>query len=225
VACKPSSVPIRCHHRSGDGHPSERPTRGLSEQLLSARTPPFALLFGLAPARACRVSPPVPRGPGIVTVALVLASRRTGVTREPALWSSDFPRTPPFDDRARGRPAASRKAHCTDSNACSGSARGSNFRTDARAQPPRDCAGRAVWRSPRGRRRLPASDRWSRRMALPSSSAAFGTRPGQELRCVSPMPRTAGRIGKTAPVMARCTTPQPPQGRDGPDWDAGRALT
>src|SRR5207237_4764040 len=50
---------------------------------------------------------------GIVTVALVLASRRTGVTREPALWSSDFPRTPPFDDRVRGRLAASRDDHCS----------------------------------------------------------------------------------------------------------------
>jgi hypothetical protein len=36
------------------------------------------------------VAGPKPRG-GIVTVALVLASRRTGVTRYLALWSSDFP--------------------------------------------------------------------------------------------------------------------------------------
>src|SRR5436190_14494738 len=43
---------------AGDGHPSERPTRGLSEPPAAARTPPFALLFGLAPARACRVSLP-----------------------------------------------------------------------------------------------------------------------------------------------------------------------
>jgi len=35
---------------------------------------------------------------GYVSVALVLASRRTGVTRYPALWSSDFPRAP---DRSR----------------------------------------------------------------------------------------------------------------------------
>jgi len=35
--------------------------------------------------------PPAEAGGGIVTVALVLASRRTGVTRYLALWSSDFP--------------------------------------------------------------------------------------------------------------------------------------
>ena len=29
----------------------------------------------------------------MVSVPLVLASRRTGVTRYPALWSADFPRT------------------------------------------------------------------------------------------------------------------------------------
>src|SRR5437867_949176 len=45
-------------------------------------------LFGLAPGRACRVSPALRR---FVTVALVLASRRTGVTRYLALWCSDFP--------------------------------------------------------------------------------------------------------------------------------------
>jgi len=42
-----------------------------------------------------RLAPPT----GIVTVALVLASRRTGVTRYPALRSSDFPRTAPFPAR------------------------------------------------------------------------------------------------------------------------------
>jgi hypothetical protein len=42
-----------------DGHPSERPTRGLSEPPAAARTPPCALLFGLAPARACLVSLPL----------------------------------------------------------------------------------------------------------------------------------------------------------------------
>jgi len=52
-----------------------------------------ALLFGLAPGGVCpfhsvrRLAPPA----GIVTVALVLASRRAGVTRHPALGSSDFP--------------------------------------------------------------------------------------------------------------------------------------
>ena len=38
-----------------------------------------------------RLAPPI----GIVTVALVLASRRTGVTRYPALRSSDFPHAVP----------------------------------------------------------------------------------------------------------------------------------
>jgi hypothetical protein len=39
---------------------------------------------------------------GIVTVALVLASRRAGVTRHPALGSSDFPHAGP------GRPGPTR---------------------------------------------------------------------------------------------------------------------
>src|SRR5947208_15576650 len=46
---------------AGDGHPSVRPTRGLSEPPAATRTSPFALLFGLAPARACRVSLPLAR--------------------------------------------------------------------------------------------------------------------------------------------------------------------
>jgi len=70
-----------------------RPTRGLGSAPVPANRV-VALLFGLAPGRACRVSlrhcgqSPQPR---FVTVALVLASRRTGVTRYLALWSSDFP--------------------------------------------------------------------------------------------------------------------------------------
>ena len=43
---------------------------------------------------------------GIVTVALVLASRRMGVTHYPALGSSDFPhaaRVAPLDARPSGR--------------------------------------------------------------------------------------------------------------------------
>jgi len=66
-----------------------RPTRGLGSAPVPANRV-VALLFGLAPGRACRVSLRR-RGAGIVTVALVLASRRTGVTRYLALWSSDFP--------------------------------------------------------------------------------------------------------------------------------------
>jgi len=45
-----------------------------------------------------RFTPPAKAG-GIVTVALVLASRRTGVTRYPALWSSDFPHVARLPDR------------------------------------------------------------------------------------------------------------------------------
>src|SRR6478735_5160221 len=67
-----------------------QPTRGLGSAPLPPANRGCALLFGLAPGGVCRVSLR-PRGAGIVTVALVLASRRTGVTRCPALWSSDFP--------------------------------------------------------------------------------------------------------------------------------------
>src|SRR4029450_13885082 len=45
-------------------------------------------------------------GQRLVSVALVLASRRTGVTRYPASWSSDFPRAhrvTPTDTRPSGR--------------------------------------------------------------------------------------------------------------------------
>jgi hypothetical protein len=115
AACKPSSVASRCEHRSADGHPSARPTRELSE---STSSDPKAGLR--SPIRSCS-GQSLPRftpaqscdSAGIVTVALVLASRRTGVTRWPALWSSDFPRTRPFDRCARGRPAASRDVHST----------------------------------------------------------------------------------------------------------------
>ena len=73
-----------------------RPTRGLGSAPLPRRRLPAAgcaLLFGLAPGGVCpfhsgrRLAPAT----GIVTVALVLASRRAGVTRHPALRSSDFP--------------------------------------------------------------------------------------------------------------------------------------
>src|SRR5689334_22116485 len=55
-------------------------------------------LLGVAPRRDCRVSPQEPAAaklkrpvPGLVSVALILASRRTGVTRYAALRSPDFP--------------------------------------------------------------------------------------------------------------------------------------
>src|SRR3954470_13943779 len=71
-----------------------QPTRGLGSAPLPPANRGCALLFGLAPGGVCRVSLR-PRGAGIVTVALVLASRRTGVTRHPALGSSDFPHAAP----------------------------------------------------------------------------------------------------------------------------------
>src|SRR5688572_26240369 len=105
AVCKPSSVPPRAEARDGDGHPSMaagRPTALAAYPRAGQRTSPpnrfpgtgCALLFGLAPGGVCRVSLRRPtRKPvgGIVTVALVLVSRRTGVTRHPALGSSDFP--------------------------------------------------------------------------------------------------------------------------------------
>ena len=86
-----------------------RPTRGLGSAPLPRSGHPVAscaLLFGLAPGGVCRVSlrrPTRRPGVGIVTVALVLVSRRTGVTRHPALRSSDFPH-----GRRRVTPPASR---------------------------------------------------------------------------------------------------------------------
>src|SRR3954447_19653359 len=85
--------------RIGDGHPSVaagRPTAHAAYPRAGQRTSPplrspgagCALLFGLAPGGVCRVSlrhPTRKPGDGIVTVALVLVSRRTGVTRHPAL--------------------------------------------------------------------------------------------------------------------------------------------
>src|SRR6188472_4047467 len=89
-----------------------QPTRGLGSAPLPPANRGCALLFGLAPGGVCRVSLR-PRGAGIVTVALVLASRRTGVTRHPALGSSDFPHA----CRLPGRRATVRPprwpAHCT----------------------------------------------------------------------------------------------------------------
>ena len=105
AVCKPSSVPPRAEARVGDGHPSVAagcPAALAAYPRAGQRTSPpnrspgtgCALLFGLAPGGVCRVSLRRPtRKPvgGIVTVALVLVSRRTGVTRHPALRSSDFP--------------------------------------------------------------------------------------------------------------------------------------
>jgi len=52
----------------------------------------IACLFGVAPGGGCLVSPPTQfPAPGLVSVALFLASRRAGITRHPTLWSPDFP--------------------------------------------------------------------------------------------------------------------------------------
>src|SRR5688500_15241991 len=84
-----------------------RPTRGLGSAPLPhtgrpARVPPSYL--ALLRVEFARFTPPPDQRPGvgIVTVALVLVSRRTGVTRHPALWSSDFPHDEP------GLPGAAR---------------------------------------------------------------------------------------------------------------------
>ena len=85
-----------------------RPTRGLgSAPLPRRRSPAGGLRPPIWPCSGWslpRFTPPTGRRrpAGIVTVALVLASRRTGVTRHPALRSSDFPHA------ATGRPAPTR---------------------------------------------------------------------------------------------------------------------
>ena len=71
-----------------------RPTRGLGSAPLPRRVaprlrPPIWPCSGWSLPRF--TPPPARAGGGIVTVALVLVSRRTGVTRHPALRSSDFP--------------------------------------------------------------------------------------------------------------------------------------
>ena len=103
AVCKPSSVP-RALRRRGDGHPSMAggyPTAHAADPRAGQRTsPPSRSPARVAPSYLAllrvefaafhsdrRLAPPA----GIVTVALVLASRRTGVTRYPALRSSDFP--------------------------------------------------------------------------------------------------------------------------------------
>ena len=104
AVCKPSSVPARLSahrgwpsiwgRRSPDGS-CGRP-EGWAAHLSPANGHPYAscaLLFGLAPGGVCPFHSGLRFAPktGIVTVALVLASRRAGVTRHPALRSSDFP--------------------------------------------------------------------------------------------------------------------------------------
>src|SRR5258706_13198968 len=92
-----------------------RPTRGLGSAPLPRRVAPHGLrppiwpcsgwsLPRFTPSSACAEA-------GIVTVALVLVSRRTGVTRHPALRSSDVPHAvtglPPTGARPSDRLAES----------------------------------------------------------------------------------------------------------------------
>ncbi len=84
-----------------------RPTRGLGSAPLPRTGCPAQVApsyLALLRVEFARFTPPPDPGPGvgIVTVALVLVSRRTGVTRHPALWSSDFPHDCP------GHPGAAR---------------------------------------------------------------------------------------------------------------------
>ena len=99
---------IHLRRRSPDGS-SGRP-EGWAARLSPRRTgvaPSYLALLRVefAPFHSARrLAPPG----GIVTVALVLALRRAGVTRHPALRSSDFPRTVTTEvATARGHPIAS----------------------------------------------------------------------------------------------------------------------
>ena len=103
---KPSSVPAEAGGVISLG-PASRPASSGLPGTQTERAAPRPL-FGLAPDGVYRaasvtggpvrsyrtLSPlPVPRGAigGLLSVALSVASRRPGVTRHPALWSSDFP--------------------------------------------------------------------------------------------------------------------------------------
>jgi hypothetical protein len=89
-----------------------RPTRGLGSAPLPRTGHPVRVApsySALLRVEFARFTPPSDRGPdgGIVTVALVLVSRRTGVTRHPALWSSDFPHDGRVAPPPRDHPTAS----------------------------------------------------------------------------------------------------------------------
>ncbi len=104
AVCKPSSVLSRLA-ADRDGHPSGaagRPTAHAADPRAGQRTSPPSTVarrrvapsyLALLRVEFARFTPVVGlrRSSGIVTVALVLASRRAGVTRHPALRSSDFP--------------------------------------------------------------------------------------------------------------------------------------
>ncbi len=104
---KPSSVPARRRGRIIYLGPASLPaSRGLPGTRAERATP--RPLFGLAPGGVCHAAPvasgpvrsyrtlsplPVPRRAigGLLSAALSVGSRRPGVTRHPALRSSDFP--------------------------------------------------------------------------------------------------------------------------------------
>jgi hypothetical protein len=97
AACKPSSVPPRQERRrssifdGGCPPPPAADPRAWRRRLLRGRspvTPSYLALLRVELARFTRAA----EAERLVSVALVLASRRTGVTRYPASWSSDFPR-------------------------------------------------------------------------------------------------------------------------------------
>ena len=75
-------LPIRCC--SGWRLPRFTPLAGPEKQARCRTHNSFWGLCHLAAAQPCPTS-------GLVSVALFLASRRTGVTRHPTLWSPDFP--------------------------------------------------------------------------------------------------------------------------------------
>jgi len=86
LAGKPGSVPAK---RVAAIHLGLALPPGSSDLPGSGASHAIATLFGLAPDGGYRVSRP-PCGL-LVSVALFLASRRTAVSRHPALWSPDFP--------------------------------------------------------------------------------------------------------------------------------------
>ena len=191
AVCKPSSVPPGLA-AGGDGHPSGaagRPTAHAADPRAGQRTspPPTVARRRVAPSylallrvEFARFTPVAGSKPpiGIVTVALVLASRRTGVTRHPALRSSDFPHAATGSPRRDARPSdrLADRSDPTPSASGAAPAPGGRQRPVRRraANDRRRPAGSRRGRSPRWRaRRRPSSGRAAR---APRSSAR--TRPG-----------------------------------------------
>ena len=162
---KPSSVPVADCARGRIIHlgpPSPATSCGLPGTRTGRATP--RPLFGLAPDGVYRatsvtsgpvrsyrtLSPlPVPQAAigGLLSVALSIASRRPGVTRHPALRSSDFPP----DGRGRRRSSLARSPHDTRAGRDVSTARSGRHPRRATplsgGRPPscrRDEAGRAA---------------------------------------------------------------------------------